>query len=62
MLNSYIITRTAVTIRFGNTAGGTGDIYYEGSAWLDSFSVTAPTEDTATYNLNFTGTGAMTQN
>jgi predicted secreted protein len=60
-LNSYIITRTAVTIRFGNTGGATGDIYYEGSAWLDSFSVTAPTEDTATYSLNFTGTGALTQ-
>jgi predicted secreted protein len=62
ILNSYIITRAAVTIRFGNTGGATGDIYYEGSAWLDSFSVSAPTEDTATYNLNFTGTGAITQN
>ena len=62
ILNSYIITRAAVTIRFGNTGGATGDIYYEGSAWLDSFSVSAPTEDTETYNLNFCGTGAITQN
>tara|TARA_R110000824_G_scaffold80166_4_gene201818 strand:- start:407 stop:838 length:432 start_codon:yes stop_codon:yes gene_type:complete len=60
ILNSYILTRAAVTIRFGNTAGTTGDTYYEGSAWLDSFSVTAPTEDTATYTLNFTGTAALT--
>jgi TP901-1 family phage major tail protein len=61
ILNSYIITRTAVTIRFGDTDGTTGDIYYEGSAWLDSFSVSAPTEDTATYSLNFTGTSDLAQ-
>lgn len=61
ILNSYIITRTAVTIRFGNADGTSNNIYYEGSAWLDSFSVSAPTEDTATYNLNFTGTSNLTQ-
>lgn len=61
ILHSYIMTRAAVTIRFGNTGGATGDLYYEGSAWLDSFSVSAPTEDTATYNLNFTGTGSIAQ-
>jgi TP901-1 family phage major tail protein len=61
ILNSYIITRAAVTIRFGNADGTTSNIYYEGSAWLDSFSVSAPTEDTATYSLNFTGTAGLTQ-
>lgn len=62
MLNSYIITRTSVVIRFGDApAATTGDVYYEGTAWLTSFSVSAPTEDTATYSLSFTGTGAITQ-
>ena len=61
ILNSYIITRASLVIRFGNTAGATGDTYYQGTVYLDSFSVSAPTEDTATYTLNFTGTGALTQ-
>ena len=61
-LNSYIITRTQLTIRFGNTGGATGDIYYEGKAYLTSFSVSAPTEDTSTYSLSFTGLGGITQN
>ena len=61
MLNTYIITRTSVVIRFGNVTATTGNIYYEGTAWLTSFSVSAPTEDTATYSLSFTGTGGLTQ-
>lgn len=60
ILNSHILTRTKLTVRFGNTGGATGDSYYEGSVFLDSFSASAPTEDTATYSLNFTGTGALT--
>ena len=61
MLNTYIITRTSVVIRFGNVTATTGNIYYEGTAWLTAFSVSAPTEDTATYSLSFTGTGGLTQ-
>jgi len=60
-LNSYIITRASFVIKFGNTTGSTGDIVYEGSAWMTSFSVSAPNEDTSTYSLSFTGTGALTQ-
>ena len=62
LLNSYILTRSSFTIRFGNTdTTGVGNIYYEGTAWLTAFSVSAPNEDTATYSLSFTGTGALTQ-
>ena len=61
LLNSYIITRTSLVVRFGNTDGTTSNIYYEGTAWLTAFSVSAPTEDTATYSLSLTGTGALTQ-
>jgi predicted secreted protein len=61
LFTNIINNRVALTIRFGNTGGATGDTYYQGDVFLDSFSVTAPTEDTATYSLNFTGTGAITQ-
>ena len=60
-LNSYIITRASFIIKFGNTGGSTGDVVYEGTAWMTSFSVSAPNEDTSTYSISFTGTGALTQ-
>lgn len=63
LLNSYILTRVPFTVRFGITGGavGSGDIYYEGSVFLTSFSASGGVEDTATYSLSFTGTGALTQ-
>ncbi len=61
LLNTYIITRTSVVIKFGSVVATTGNIYYKGTAWLTAFSVSAPTEDTATYSLSFTGTGELTQ-
>ena len=61
MLNTYILSRTALTIKFGTVSTGTGDVKYSGSAFLTSFSVSAGTEDTATYSLSFEGTGALTQ-
>ena len=60
-LNSYILTRTSVVIKFGSVVATTGNIYYKGTAWLTAFSVSAPTEDTATYSISFTGSGALTQ-
>jgi predicted secreted protein len=63
ILKSYIGvsgTRSSVVIRFGTDGSATGDTFYEGTAWLTAFSVSAPTEDTATYSLSFTGTGALT--
>ena len=61
LLNSYIITRTSVVIKFGSVVATTGYVYYKGTAWLTAFSVSAPTEDTATYSLSFTGSGELTQ-
>jgi predicted secreted protein len=61
MLDAGSNTREAFTLRWGNTAGATGDTYYQGSAFLTSFSATGGTEDTATYSMTFTGTGAITQ-
>ena len=62
VLNSYIITRAQVTVQFGTDSTATGDTYYEGKGWLTAFSVSAPTEDTATYSISITGSGALAQN
>tara|TARA_R100000655_G_scaffold62757_3_gene101240 strand:+ start:3620 stop:4066 length:447 start_codon:yes stop_codon:yes gene_type:complete len=62
MLDAGSNTREAFTLRWGNTGGATGDTYYQGSAFLTSFSATGGTEDTATYSMTFAGTGAITQN
>jgi predicted secreted protein len=64
LLKSYIGvsgTRSSVVIRFGSVVATSGNTFYEGTAWLTAFSVSAPTEDTATYSLSFTGSGALTQ-
>ena len=61
LLNTYIITRTSLVVRYESVVATTGNTYYQGTAWLTSFSVSAPTEDTATYSLSFTGTGGLTQ-
>tara|TARA_R100001244_G_scaffold42085_2_gene38076 strand:- start:4683 stop:5117 length:435 start_codon:yes stop_codon:yes gene_type:complete len=60
-LANIITARTALTIKFGNVAAATGDTVYSGSVYLTSFSVSAGTEDTATYSMSFEGTGALTQ-
>tara|TARA_R100000995_G_C3482748_1_gene125070 strand:+ start:233 stop:667 length:435 start_codon:yes stop_codon:yes gene_type:complete len=60
-LTNIITNRTPLVVRFGNTGGATGDTYYQGSVFLTSFSVSAGTEDTATYSMSFEGTGALTQ-
>ena len=62
MLNTYIITRAQVTVQFGTDGTATGDTYYEGKGWLTAFSVSAPTEDTATYSISITGSGELAQN
>jgi TP901-1 family phage major tail protein len=59
LLDAGSNTREAFTIRFGNTGGTTGDTYYQGTAFLTSVSVSAPTEDTATYSMSFEGTAGL---
>ena len=60
-LSNIITNRTALTVKFGTTTTNTGDTYYSGSVFLTSFSVSAGTEETATYTMSFEGTGALTQ-
>jgi predicted secreted protein len=59
LLDAGSNTREAFTLRFGNTGGATGDTYYQGSAFLTSVSLSAPTEDTATYSMSFEGTAGL---
>ena len=60
VITSYIITRTALTVKFGNSAGATGDTLYSGTAYVTSGSISGGTEDTATYSMSLVGTGALT--
>lgn len=52
-------TGSAVTVRVGSSVSG--DVYYEGSAFIKSIKQGAPVEDTATYTVSFEGTGAITK-
>ena len=61
LLATHILARTSLTIKFGNVGGTTGDTVYNGSVYLTSFSVSAGTEDTATYSLSLEGTGLIEQ-
>ena len=59
LLDAGSNTRESITLRFGNTGGSTGYTYYEGKAFLTSVSISAPTEDTATYSMSFEGTAGL---
>ena len=54
-------TRTSFTVTFGVTTSATEDTKYTGTAWITSLSLTAPLEDTSTYSVSMTGSGALTQ-
>jgi predicted secreted protein len=60
LINSNILTRTAVSFIFGDTQA-TSDVSYSGSGYITSVSLTGGYEDTATYSLTIEGTGALTQ-
>ena len=59
-LSNMITNRTALTVKFGSVGSTTGDSFYSGSVFLTSFSISAGTEETATFTMSFEGTGAMT--
>jgi len=61
VLKTYIITRAVLSVKFGTTATATGDTVYTGSAFVTSGSISAGTEDSATYSMSMEGTGALTQ-
>lgn len=56
--------RVAVTVKFTTYVGGSqvaGDLYWSGSAFVESLDVTADMEAPVTYSASFTGTGVLTQ-
>ena len=53
--------RASFTLKFGIGTTATGDINYEGTAWVTSMSISAPLEDSSTYSASFQGSGALTQ-
>ena len=59
-----IANRTAVQVKFTTVSGTTpvtGDIYWSGSAFIESMDITADMESPVTYSVSFTGTGALVQ-
>tara|TARA_R100001163_G_scaffold9940_2_gene9457 strand:+ start:165 stop:602 length:438 start_codon:yes stop_codon:yes gene_type:complete len=60
-LYNHIHNRTSFTLKFGSGTSASGDINYEGTAFVTSISISAPMEDTATYSVSFQGSGSLTQ-
>ena len=57
--------RTAVTVKFTTVAEGgstpvVGDLYWTGSAFIESVDMTADMESPVTYSVSFKGSGALT--
>jgi len=59
LYSSYIATRTVFQIKFSTEV--TGDIKWEGQAFMTSISIDTPNEDSSTVSASFSGTGALTQ-
>tara|TARA_R110002074_G_scaffold320840_1_gene491280 strand:- start:595 stop:1044 length:450 start_codon:yes stop_codon:yes gene_type:complete len=62
MFTAYVYTRASFTLTWGNTeSAGDGWTKYVGTAWMTSASINGPNEDTATFTVNFQGSGDLTQ-
>tara|TARA_R110000824_G_scaffold42693_2_gene125425 strand:+ start:300 stop:752 length:453 start_codon:yes stop_codon:yes gene_type:complete len=62
MFTDYIYTRASFELTWGSkTVTGIGFTKYVGTAWITSASITAGTEDTATFTVSFQGSGALVQ-
>lgn len=57
-LIDLIINATNVSLKF--TTNTSGDVYWTGSAYADSVSVSSPANETPTYSFSFVGTSSLT--
>lgn len=55
--------RTAVTVEFTINGGSAADsnVYYSGSAFVSSLSLTGGTEDQSSFSISLAGTGVLAQ-
>lgn len=63
-LMDSLLARTDVSIEFKVLTGdpqASGSSIYSGSAKIASMSLTSPNEDTSSYDVDFTGNGALTK-
>ncbi len=64
IFSSYITpdrtSRGELTVKFGTNDSDTGDTYYSGTIWVNSITLSAGTEDNATYSLSGEGDGEIT--
>jgi len=56
-LDTIVQNRTKVTLRFSSET--TGDNYWNGNAYMSELSVEAATEESVSFSVSFTGTGAI---
>ena len=56
-LDTIVQNRTKVTLRFSSET--TGDNYWNGDAYMSELSVEAATEESVSFSVSFTGTGAI---
>ncbi len=63
MFTTYMYTRTEFELVWGKgyMASGDGWTKYTGNAWISSISINGANEDTATFTVNFQGTGELVQ-
>jgi predicted secreted protein len=59
LYTSYIATRTEFEIKFSTEESG--DYKWTGNAFMTSLSMDTPNEDSSTWSVSFSGTGALTQ-
>ena len=57
-LNTLFLAGTTVTLMFGDPTDA-ANIVHKGTAIITSLPLTAPTEDNATFSVEFQGTGAL---
>lgn len=59
-----INSRTLVTVKFTTVSGSTpvpGDLYWSGTAFIESLDMTGDMESPVTYSVSFTGVGELSQ-
>ena len=59
LFKSFIKNRNLVTITFGSRENESGDVRYDGKAWITSLTMTGATEDSATYSVTLEGYGEL---
>jgi len=56
-----LFNRVPLDIKLQRRDGVAGDIIFEGTAWIESFDMTAGKDEAVSYSVKITGNGALTK-